>query len=197
MALAALVSQARGVPAHAAVLDQAQLLADRQVELEVFVEQAAAVPEQVPPALFQVHPRSTAHMVLLTLVEQAAGVPLHASVALLHTHPVWVEQVVRVVLSLHWTGVPRQLGPAEPVQAQAACAAQALEVVWEVHGSAVPEQVPGPAGQVQPGWATQVAEERLALQTLGVPVQVPAVGVLTRQPGTAEQLEVDSETHEA
>jgi hypothetical protein len=160
------------------------------------VEHAAAVPEHAPPPLFQVHPRSAAHIVLLTLVEQAAGVPLQASVALLHTHPVWVEQVEMLVLSLHAAGVPRQLGPAAPVQVQADCAAQVLDVVWALHGDTVPEQVPGPVGQVQPGWAVQLVEERLALQALGFPVHVPAVGVLTRQPGTVEHAAVDNAPHD-
>jgi hypothetical protein len=127
--LAELLSQESGVPVHAAVLDQEQLLADRHVALEVLVEHAAAVPAQAPPALFQAQPRSAAHMVLLTLVEQVAGVPLQASVALLHTHPVWVEQVEMLVLSLHAVGVPMQLGAVAPVHVQAVCAAHVFDVV--------------------------------------------------------------------
>jgi hypothetical protein len=51
-------------------------------------------------------------------------------------------------------------------------------------------------GQVQPGWAAQVVEERLALQALGLPVHVPTVGVLVRQPVTVEQAEVDNEAQD-
>ena len=45
--------------------------------------------------------------------------------------------------------------------------------------------------------AAQVAAVVLVAQDLGVPVQVPAVGVLTRHPGTEEHIDVESEAHEA
>ena len=85
--LVMLVSQPSGVPAHEAAPDHAQLLADRQVVLDGLVEQAVAVPVQLPLAVLQVQPRSAAHMVLLTLFAHAVAAPLQASVALLHVHP--------------------------------------------------------------------------------------------------------------
>jgi hypothetical protein len=129
-----LVSQASGVPAHAAALDQVQLLADRQVVLDGLVEQAVAVPVQLPLALFQVQPRSAAHMVLLMLLAQAVGVPLQARVALLQVHPDCAVQVVRLALSLQAAGVPSQLGPGAVAQVQPVCSAQEVAVVCDVHG---------------------------------------------------------------
>jgi hypothetical protein len=85
--LVGLVSQATGVPVHEAVLDQAQLLAARQVVLEVLVEHAVALPAQIPAAVFHEQPRSVAHMVVLMLFAHGVGVPLHARVALLQVQP--------------------------------------------------------------------------------------------------------------
>lgn len=129
-----LASHATGVPRHEAVLDHAQLLAARQDELAVLVEQAAAVPAQTPVAVFHEHPRSAAHMVLLTLDAQGDGVPLQARVALLQVHPGCVEHVVMLVLRLQALGVPMQAGPDESVQVQPVCATHAADVAWVVHG---------------------------------------------------------------
>ena len=73
-----LASQATGVPVHEAVLDQEHLLAARHVMLDVLVEHALATPAPLPLAVFQVHPRSAAPMVLLMLLPHGVGVPLHA-----------------------------------------------------------------------------------------------------------------------
>ena len=132
--LVVLVSQPSGVPAHEAAPDHVQLLADRQVVLVGLVEQAVAAPMQLPLAVFQVQPRSAAHMVLLTLLAHAVGVPLQARVALLQVQPDCAVQVVRLVLSLHATGVPMQLAPVDVDHVQPVCSAQAVDVVCDVHG---------------------------------------------------------------
>jgi hypothetical protein len=132
--LVVLASQATGAPVHEAVLDQEQLLAERQVVLEVLVEHAVAVPAQLPAAVLHEQPRSAAHMVLLVLFPQGVGVPLHARVALLHVHPGWVAQVVLVVLSAQAVGEPMQLGPVAAVHVQPVWPAQEADVVCEVHG---------------------------------------------------------------
>jgi len=195
--LVALVSQPSGVPTHAVVLDHAQLLADRQVVLDVLVEHAVAVPVQLPLAVFQVHPRSAAHMVLLTLFAQAVGTPLQARVALLQVQPGCAVQVVTLVLSVQAMGVPMQLAPVDAAHVQPGCTVQEVVVVRDVHGDTVPEHVPGPAGQRQPGSAAQVAEVVFEPQALGVPAHVPAVGVATRQPSTEGHADADSDAHDA
>lgn len=195
--LLVLASQPSGVPAHEAAPDQVQLLDDRQVVLDELVEQEAAVPAQLPLVAFQVQPRSAAHMVLLTLLAQAVGAPLQARVALLQVHPDCAVQVVRLVLSLQAAGVPTQLGPADAAHVQPLCSVHEADVVCDVHGATTPEHRPEPVGQVQPGSAAQAVAVVFELQDLGVPEHVPAAGVLTRQPGTAGQVDVDRDAHDA
>lgn len=127
--LVALVSQPSGVPAQVAAPDQVQLLAGKHVVLEVLVEQAAAVPVQLPLAVFQRQPRLVEHMVMVTLSEHGVGVPLQARVALLHVHPACPVHAVRLVLSLQAAGVPVQLSPVDAVHAQPGCKAQLAEEV--------------------------------------------------------------------
>ena len=69
-------------------------------------------------------------------------------------------------------------------------------VVCDVQGYTVPAHVPGPAGQVQPGSVAQVVEVEFKLQDLGVPAQVPPVGVFTRQPGTEGHVAIDKDAHD-
>lgn len=126
-----LALQPSGVPVHEAALDHAQLLADRQVVLDVLLVQGVAVPVQLPPAVFHVQPRLAAHIVLLTLSAQDVGVPLQASVALLHVQPDCPVHVVRLVLSLQGAAVPMQLAPVDATHEQPACKAHDAEVVRE------------------------------------------------------------------
>lgn len=195
--LAVLLSQPAGEPVHEAVLDHVQLLADRQVVLEVLVEQAAAVPAQLPLAVFQVHPRSAAHMVLVVLLAHAVGVPLQSKVALLQVHPGCAVQVVMLALSAHAPGVPRQLAWVLAVQVQPVCAAQEVALGCELQVYAVPRQVPALVGQLQPGSAAQVVDVVFAPHDRGVPLHVPALGELTWQPGSEAQVDVDREAQDA
>lgn len=192
-----MAAHAAGVPVHEAVLDQEQLLAARHVVLDVLVEHALAVPAQVPLAVFHEHPRSAAHMVLLMLFSHGVGVPLHARVALLQVQPGAAVQVVLLVLSAQAAGEPMQLAPVDAVHAQPGWTAHELDVVCEVHGYTVPEQVPAAVGQLQPGSAAQAVALVFRLQARGVPVHVPPAGVSTRQPGTDGQVDVDTEAHDA
>jgi hypothetical protein len=59
----------------------------------------------------------------------------------------------------------------------------------------VPVHTP-PVGHTHPGSAAQVVAVVFRLQALGAPVQVPAVGVLTRQPGTPGHSDVDKAAHD-
>ncbi len=60
----------------------------------------------------------------------------------------------------------------------------------------MPEHTPEPVGQTQPGSAVHVLAVVFRLHARGVPEHVPALGVLTRQPGVDGQVEVDRDAHD-